>query len=244
MILHFCFFFLFYYRNTGKWLEILSPCLVGLLGTVWLRMWISVKFAGSGLGNASKLYTAIHPEHLGDAQRTAMREGRAIVSGQQWTEKANSDFRAQPQIRSPEAGWPSLPNHDQGVHRGLLNFIDSIALQATVKDDIFVAFVFPMGMQQRSTQELTFVEQLFCARPARKFRSFLTAALKYNWLRTNRTCYWLGGILNPMWPSSVQLMCPKCIVCDMQRWVLVGFQGGPGGAPCPGLQVSKWSEPL
>ena len=143
-------------------------------------MWISVKFAGSGLGNASKLYTAIHPEHLGDAQRTAMREGRAVVSGQQWTEKANSDFRAQPQIRSPEAGRPSLPNHAQGVHRGLLNSIDSIALQATVKDDIFVAFVFTMGMQQRSTQELTFVEQLFCARPARKFRSFLTVALKHN----------------------------------------------------------------
>ena len=57
---------------------------------------------------------------------------------------------------------------------------DSIALQATVKDDIFVAFVFTTGMQQRSTQELTFVEQLFCARPAGKFRTFFTAALKCN----------------------------------------------------------------
>lgn len=109
-----------------------------------------------------------------------MRERWAIVSGQQWTEKTNSDFGAQPQIRSPQAGWPSLPSNDQGVQRGLLNSIDSIALQATVKDDIFVAFVFTTEMQQRSTQELTFVEQLFCTRPAGKFCSFFTAALKCN----------------------------------------------------------------
>lgn len=109
-----------------------------------------------------------------------MWERWAIVSGQQWTEKTNSDFGAQPQIRSPQVGWPSLPDSDQGVQRGLLNSVDSIALQATVKDDIFVAFVFTTGMQQRSAQELTFVEQLFCARPAGKLCSFFTAALKCN----------------------------------------------------------------
>lgn len=178
---------------------------------MWIRTWISVNLQGVVWKCLEAIYTAIHPEHLRQlwaVLRAAMWERCNIVSGQQWTEKTNSDFGAQPQIRSPQAGhkparqWPRSPERASQLCRYRL-------YRPQWRMTSLWPLSSPRECKQRSAQELTFVEQLFCARPAGKLCSFFTAAIEvcltYN---KNQTRYWLEGSLTT-WVSSVQLKAPN-----------------------------------